>query len=177
MTHMEKSSMPTKKPLSAAPGRVAGPNSATIIRTARHWVACRSASACHWLARAGLCLAFTYSGVSKLVDFHSAIAEQADIGLPHPALFAATTIATQLTGSALVLLARGFPAASGAALLAGFTVIATLLGHQFWHETGMQRVADLYSFLEHFGLIGGFVLTAMIETGQITKLSMQRARP
>jgi hypothetical protein len=57
-------------------------------------------------------------------------------------------------------------AALGATLLPGFTLVASPLGHPFWHETGMQRFADLNSFLEHFGLIGGF---ALIETGRITK--------
>ena len=34
-----------------------------------------------WLARAGLCLAFLYSGVAKLLDFPGAIEEQAHFGL------------------------------------------------------------------------------------------------
>lgn len=115
------------------------------------------------LARAGLCLAFVYSGISKLFDFQSAIAEQAHFGLSPPALFAAATIATQLGGSALVLLWRGPLAALGALALAGFTLLATFVGHPFWRETGMERFADLNSFLEHFGLIGGFLLVALAE--------------
>ena len=35
----------------------------------------------HLLARAGLCLAYVYSGVDKLFDFPSAIAEQQHFGL------------------------------------------------------------------------------------------------
>ncbi len=116
-----------------------------------------------WLARAGLCLAFVYSGVSKLFDFPSAIAEQAHFGMSPPALFAAATIATQLGGSALMLLWRGPLAALGALALAGFTLLATFIGHPFWRETGMERFADLNSFLEHFGLVGGFVLVALSE--------------
>ncbi len=116
-----------------------------------------------WLCRIGLCLAFVYSGVSKLFDFDSAIAEQTHFGMSPPALFAAATIAVQLGGSALVLLVRGLPAALGALLLAGFTLLATFVGHPFWHETGMDRFFDLNSFLEHFGMIAGFVLMALFE--------------
>lgn len=116
-----------------------------------------------WLARAGLCLAYVYSGVSKLFDFQGAIAEQAHFGMSPPALFAAATIATQLGGSALLLLWRGPLAALGALALAGFTLLATFIGHPFWNESGMERFADLNSFLEHFGLIGGFVLVALWE--------------
>lgn len=116
-----------------------------------------------WLARAGLCLAYVYSGVSKLFDFQSALAEQAQFGMSPPALFAAATIATQLGGSALMLLWRGPLAALGALALAGFTLLATFIGHPFWRETGVERFADLNSFLEHFGLIGGFLLVALAE--------------
>jgi len=116
-----------------------------------------------WLARAGLCLAFVYSGVAKLIDWPGALAEQAHFGLEPAALFAAATIAVQLGGSVLVLFARGRLAIVGAFLLAGFTVVATLIGHAFWQETGMQRFHDLNSFLEHVGLVSGFVLIALQE--------------
>jgi transmembrane protein len=120
-------------------------------------------NAAQWLARAGLCLAFVYSGLSKLFDFPSAVAEQAHFGMSPPALFAAATIATQLGGSALMLLWRGPLAALGALALAGFTLLATFVGHPFWRESGMERFADLNSFLEHFGLVGGFLLVALWE--------------
>ena len=58
----------------------------------------------YWLARAGLCLAYAYSGVAKLLDFHGAMAEQAHFGLSPPALFAGLTIAVQLGGFALIAL-------------------------------------------------------------------------
>jgi transmembrane protein len=163
------------KSLSVAPNTVAQAHAATVTRiaVARYPM---SRSAGYWLALAGLCLVFVYSGVSKLFDFRSAIAEQAQFGLSPPAVFAAATIVTQLGGSALILLTRGLPAAWGAMWLGGFTALATVLGHPFWHETGVQRFADLNSFLEHFGLMGGFVLIALIETGRFTRLSMQRAQ-
>lgn len=120
-------------------------------------------SAMNALARLGLCLAYLYSGLSKLVNFDSAIAEQAHFGLQPAPLFAAATIVVQLGGCALVLLARGRPAAFGALVLAGFTLLATLIAHAFWREDGAARFADLNAFLEHFGLIGGFALIALAE--------------
>ncbi len=119
-------------------------------------------SAAFWLARAGLCLAYVYSGLAKLIDFPAAIAEQQHFGLQPAALFAAATIAVQLGGSALVLFARGRLAALGAAALAGFTVIATVIGHPFWTMSGIERFHNLNAFLEHAGLVGGFGLIAMI---------------
>lgn len=115
-----------------------------------------------WLGRAGLCLAFIYSGFAKLFDFPAAIAEQAHFGLQPAALFAAATIATQLGGSALVLFARGRAQAFGAVILAGFTFLATLIGHAFWTMTGFERFQNLNTFLEHAGLIGGFLIVAVL---------------
>lgn len=115
------------------------------------------------LAKAGLCLAYASSGIAKLLDFPAAIAEQAHFGLQPAALFAAATIAVQLGGSALVLFASGRAAALGAAALAGFTVIATVIGHPFWTMSGIERFHNLNAFLEHFGLLGGFLLIALVE--------------
>jgi transmembrane protein len=114
-----------------------------------------------WLAAGGLCLVYVYSGIAELLDFRGAIAVQARFGLAPPALFAAATIVLQLGGSALVLFGRGWAAVLGALALAGFTLAATFLGHPFWREAGAERFADFNSFLEHFGLIGGFVLIAL----------------
>lgn len=114
------------------------------------------------LARGGLCLAFVYSGLSKLLDFPAAIAEQQHFGLSPPALFAAITITVQLGGSALVLFGRGLGTAAGALMLAGFTVLATVIGHPFWTMTGLERFHNLNAFLEHAGLVGGFTIVALL---------------
>jgi len=118
--------------------------------------------AAYAIARAGLCLAYVYSGVAKLLDFPAAIAEQQHFGLNPPALFAAATIAVQLGGSALVLFGHGRWRALGALLLAGFTVLATLIGHPFWAMSGSERFHNLNAFLEHAGLIGGFLIVALL---------------
>ena len=117
-------------------------------------------NACWWLGRAGLCLAFVYSGMSKLLDFPAAMAEQAHFNLQPAGAIAAAVIAVQLGGAALVLFGRGGWRASGAVLLAVFTIVATVIGHAFWTMTGMDRFHNLNSFLEHAGLVGGFVLVA-----------------
>ena len=47
-------------------------------------------------------------------------------------------------------------------MLAGFTLLATLIGHAFWTMTGIERFHNLNAFLEHFGLIGGFLMVAVL---------------
>jgi uncharacterized membrane protein YphA (DoxX/SURF4 family) len=113
---------------------------------------------------------FVYSGVTKLIDFRSGVAEQKQFGMPLPTLFAVVTIAVQLGCPALILFFQGLPAALGSLALAGFTLLATFVGHPFWHEKGKDHVVDLNSFLEHFGMISGFVLLAMVDLGQVPGL-------
>jgi transmembrane protein len=114
------------------------------------------------LACAALAAAFVYSGVSKLLHFDAALGEAAHFGLQPAALFAVATIVTQLGGAAAMLLASGRLQALGATALAGFTVVATLIGHAFWTMDGMERFHNLNSFIEHIGLVGGLMLVAAL---------------
>ncbi len=116
-----------------------------------------------WLeagARLALVSTFLVSAVLKALDFPGATAEvRALTGLEPAGLFAALVIVTQLVGSVLVL-AGGRWAWIGAGLLAGFTLVATLVAHAFWTKSGVEQVRDLMTFFEHLGLIGGLVLVA-----------------
>lgn len=112
------------------------------------------------LARLVLTLPFWWSGVSKLLDFPSALAEAAHFGLHPPALYAALVIAVQLGGS-ILLVAGAWPwLAAGA--LAAFTLAASVMGHAFWNLPDPQaRFHDMNAFLANLGLIGGLALGAL----------------
>jgi transmembrane protein len=115
-----------------------------------------------WAARLLLAVAFVYSGVSKLLNFDAAVGEAAHFGLSPAPVFAAAVLITQLAGTALMLFGRGLWAALGALALAGFTVVATAIGHPFWVMSGMEQFHNRNSFLEHLGLVGGLVLVAAL---------------
>ena len=112
------------------------------------------------VARVLLTSAFWTSGLAKLSDLSGATAEVAGLGLPMPALVAALTILVQLGGSSLVILNRW--TWLGAGLLAGFTLAATLLAHAFWAVPAEQFPRQFATFMEHMGLIGGFMLVAAL---------------
>jgi uncharacterized membrane protein YphA (DoxX/SURF4 family) len=113
------------------------------------------------LARALLAAVFLYSGQDKLRHWQDSIAEIADLGLPRPRLFAAGTIATQLLGGLAVL--TGIGAAWGAAVLALFTLAATVLGHPFWRLQGKRAKLEFTTSMEHLAIVGGLLL--LIVTG------------
>ncbi|HKU98858.1 MAG TPA: DoxX family protein [Vineibacter sp.] len=131
----------------------------SLIRTLSGWL---SRPGMALLARIALVSAFLVSGVVKALDFSGAMAEvRALAGIEPAAVLAVLVIATQLGGAALVI-AGGRAAWIGAGLLAGFTVVATLLAHAFWTKTGIEQARDLATFFEHVGLVGGFLLASIL---------------
>lgn len=112
------------------------------------------------LARLLLTLPFWWSGVAKLLDFPSALAEVDHFGLHPPLLYAALVIAVQLGGS-ILLVAGAWPWLVAGAL-AAFTLAASVMGHAFWNLPDPQaRFHDMNAFLANLGLIGGLALGAM----------------
>lgn len=113
------------------------------------------------LARAILTLPYWWSGVAKLADLHGALAEASHFGLKPAWLVVAATVLVQLGGSLLLILGRLGWLAAGA--LGVFTASATLIAHPYWTVTDpIERFHALNTFLEHIGLIGGFMLAAIL---------------
>ena len=110
------------------------------------------------VARSLLSAVFLYSGQDKLRHWRSGVDEVGELGLPFPPLFVAATIAVQLVGGLSVTL--GVAAPLGAIILAGFTIIATLLGHRFWLLRGEAARRELTTALEHLAIVGGLLLVA-----------------
>jgi transmembrane protein len=114
------------------------------------------------LGRAALVAPFVISGVAKAFDFAGATAEVRGLtGLEPAWLFAALVVATQLGGSALVLLG-GRLAWLGAGGLAAFTIVATLAAHAFWMKSAAERMLHFNIFFEHVAIVGGLVLAAFL---------------
>ncbi|WP_336963014.1 DoxX family protein [Sphingobium aquiterrae] len=118
------------------------------------------------VARFALTSAYLLGGIAKLTDVPGAVAEQAHFGMPAPALFAALTIAVELIGSVLIL--SGRMVWLGAGMLGVFTGLAAITANAFWSMTGQARFMATNAFFEHVGLIGGFVLVAMLSRRQPT---------
>ncbi|CDO34938.1 DoxX family protein [Novosphingobium sp. KN65.2] len=114
-----------------------------------------------FLARLALVCAYLVGGLVKLADFSSAVAEQAHFGMSPPALWAALTIAVELVGSLLIL--SGRLVWLGAGMLGVFTILAAITANAFWSmPAGPERFAATNAFFEHLGLIGGFVMAALV---------------
>jgi len=111
-------------------------------------------------ARLALASPFLVSGIAKLLDFPSAVAEVSELGLQPPNLFGAAIILTELGGSALLLTRRY--CWLGAGILAVFTILATFLAHPFWAFDGPDRGRHMATFFEHVAIVGGLAMAALI---------------
>lgn len=103
---------------------------------------------------------FVVSGIMMLLNFNQAIAEQESVGLHPGAPWAVMTITVLLVAPALIISGRFVWL--GAAALAVFTGLTAFLAHAFWTMHGEARFTAMNTFLEHFGLIGGFIMTALV---------------
>jgi uncharacterized membrane protein YphA (DoxX/SURF4 family) len=134
------------------------------------WVAAILGWRWTWLAaRIILTAAYVYGGFVKLFDFDAAIAEQEHFGL-HPGwLWAAMAIVVELGGSALVIAGRLVWLGAGA--IGALTAIATIVANDFWNAQGAGRVMVTNTFLEHLGLVAGFVLVAIMSERAVVPVS------
>lgn len=121
------------------------------------------------VARCAVAAPFVISGVSKLADFRGAVEEVRGLTGIEPAWLAAmAVIATQILGSALLIIGRRL-AVVGAAALAGFTILATLYAHAFWLKPQAERLIHQNIFFEHVSIIGGLMLIAAISARSIAR--------
>ncbi|MGU3390727.1 DoxX family protein [Sphingomonas sp. M1A8_2b] len=114
------------------------------------------------LARLALVSAYLLGGIVKLDDWPAAVVEQAHFGLHPAAVWAALTIAVELIGPILILTGRFVWL--GAGMLGAFTLLAAITANAFWvMPAGPARFMATNAFFEHLGLIGGFVLVALLD--------------
>lgn len=115
------------------------------------------------IARIALTFPFWSSGLSKLMNFDSGVAEMAHFGLKPAAAFNIATVIVQLAGSLLIILRRH--AWLGAAMLAVFTMLTIPVVHHFWsiHEEPFRTIA-FHTATEHLGIIGGLLTVAILST-------------
>ncbi|GEO15899.1 DoxX family protein [Microvirga aerophila] len=117
-----------------------------------------------YIVRGALVSPFLMSGVVKLLDFTGAMNEVTGLGLKPAGPFAAAVIVAQLGGSLLFLTSRY--CWLGAGILAGFTVLATLLAHPFWAFDGPDRGRQTATFFEHLAIVGGLAMAALFVNGR-----------
>jgi putative oxidoreductase len=125
------------------------------------------------LARLMLSVVFLWSGIDKATHWSEGLAEILSAGLPFPTLLLVATVLVQLGGGLAVAL--GIFARLGAVALACFTVVATILFHNFWTVTDpVERQHQLTTFLEHVAILGGFTAVIFLGAGRLRMFRPRR---
>jgi transmembrane protein len=112
------------------------------------------------IARIMVTAPFIAGGLTKLFDWQAGVAEMIHVGLHPPWVFNVAALATQLIGSALIILNHRVWLGAGA--LGVFSVWATLLAHRFWEFTGAERMMQMNSFFEHWTISAAFILVTVV---------------
>ena len=106
---------------------------------------------------------FIYSGIGKILAFGATAARlpggEGGLG----SLLAAGAIVIELGGSLALIL--GIWSRQAALILIGFTLLATLMFHNFWASPPAQVVGQTINFCKNLGLIGLFAMLAAFGPG------------
>ena len=62
----------------------------------------------------------------------------------------------------------GFKARWGALALIGFTIVATVIFHQFWALEGMERQIQMIMFMKNVSITGGLLLVVAYGAGRFS---------
>lgn len=105
-----------------------------------------------------LALLFLPAGISKIGGFAGTVGYIASKGLPMATAAAVITIVLEVVAS-LALIA-GLGTRWAALALAGFTVVATFIFHNFWAMPADQAMMQQLMFFKNIAVVGGLLMLA-----------------
>jgi uncharacterized membrane protein YphA (DoxX/SURF4 family) len=134
------------------------------------------------IARILLTALFLLGAAIEILDFPAAAAVQEQYGLYPGWVWAIATITVQLVGSGIII--SGRHVWLGAGMLAVFTGATEFIAHRFWELSGSAEFQQRNEFVEHLGLVAGFIMVALlaeernrrVEAAQRVQRSSTRAK-
>ncbi len=116
------------------------------------------------VGRVLLAFMFILSGFGKITGYDGTAAYMASKGMPMVAVLLPLTILTELGGG--ILLAVGFKARWVALALAGFSILAALIFHNFWtvSDAAMHMNQQIH-FLKNVSIAGGMLMVFAMGPG------------
>jgi putative oxidoreductase len=108
------------------------------------------------IARILLALMFILAGLSKFAGLEGTAGYIASKGLPLPGVLAFLTALFEVVGG--LAIAIGFHARIAALALALFTLLASVLFHNFWAMPAEQHMVQQLMFMKNLSVAGGLLL-------------------
>jgi putative oxidoreductase len=113
-------------------------------------------NALNLIGRLLLAAVFLPAGLSKLSGFEGTVGYIASVGLPMPTVAAVVALVVEILGA--IALVVGFQTRIAAAVLAVFTLVASVFFHAFWAAAPEQAFIQQLMFFKNIGLIGGLLV-------------------
>ena len=110
-----------------------------------------------------LALMFVLAGLQKLANLEGTAGYIASGGLPLPMVLAVLVGALELVGG--LMLAVGFHARYAALALGAFTILASLLFHNFWAMPADKAFVQQLMFMKNLAVAGGMFVVAALGAG------------
>jgi putative oxidoreductase len=126
------------------------------------------------IARLLLALMFVMAGISKFGDLGGTAGYIASKGLPLPGLLAFLTATLEVVAG--IALAVGFQARLAGLALGLFTLVATVLFHNFWAMPADQQFMQQLMFMKNLAIAGGLLFVFAIGAGPAS-FDARRAGP
>jgi putative oxidoreductase len=118
------------------------------------------------IGRLLLAALFLPAGISKIGGFSGTVGYIASAGLPLPELGAAIAIVVEVGGALALILGYGTRwAALGLAL---FTLVATVIFHNFWAVPAEQMMVQQLMFFKNVAVVGGLLVLAAFGAGALS---------
>ena len=118
------------------------------------------------IGRVLLALMFLMAGFSKFGGLEGTAGYIASKGLPMPQVLAIG--AAVLEFGAAVLLIIGWQARWAALALAAFTLLATMLFHNFWAMPAEQQMVQQLMFMKNISVVGGLLVVFGLGAGALS---------
>jgi putative oxidoreductase len=124
------------------------------------------------VARVLLALMFVLAGVSKLTGLEGTAGYIGSVGLPAPMVLAVASGVLELAAG--VMLIVGGQTRGAALALAVFTVVASVLFHNFWALPADKAFMQQLMFLKNLAVTGGLMFVFVFGAGSLS-LDARRA--
>ena len=118
------------------------------------------------IARILLALMFVLAGFGKLTGLEGTAGYIASKGLPAPMLLAVAAGVVELVAGVLLII--GWQARWAALALAAFTVVASVIFHNFWAMPAAQQMTQQLMFMKNIGVVGGLLLVFAFGAGSLS---------
>ena len=118
------------------------------------------------VGRVLLALMFVWAGYGKITGYAGTAGWMASSGMPMVGLLLPLAILIELGGG--IALIVGWKARWVALALAGFTLVASLIFHNYWTMTGAAVMTNMLFFYKNVAVIGGMLMVFAFGPGRFS---------